>query len=187
MGKTVYLKTPLQNEDIQQLKIGDMVYLSGVIYTARDTAHKRLCALIAEGKELPMDLNGQVIYYAGPAPNKPGQVIGSVGPTTAYRMDPYAPALMKECGLKGMIGKGKRSAEVKSALKEFCGVYLGATGGAAALLTKSVKKAEVILYPELGPEAVRRLEVENMPLIVINDAFGGDLYQEEIKKYHEEV
>lgn len=181
------LTPPLTEEIIEKLQIGDMVYLTGTIYTARDAAHKRLCDLLAEGKELPIDLKGQVIFYAGPAPKKPGQAIGSIGPTTSYRMDPYAPILMEKVGLKGMIGKGKRNDEVKSSLEKYKAAYFGATGGIAALLGKCVKKAEVILYPELGPEAVRRLEVEDFPVIVINDAHGGDLYQEEMKKYNEEI
>lgn len=181
------LTPPLTDEVVKDLKIGDLVYISGTIYTARDAAHKRLCDLIAEEKSLPFDLNGQIIFYAGPAPQKPGQAIGSIGPTTSYRMDPFAPILMEKAGLKGMIGKGKRNGAVKDAICRHCGVYFGATGGVAALLGKCVKKAEVILYPELGPEAVRRLEVEHFPVIVINDAHGGDLYQEEMKKYNEEV
>lgn len=181
------LTPPLTEEIIEKLQIGDMVYLTGTIYTARDAAHKRLCDLLAEGKELPIDLKGQVIFYAGPAPKKPGQAIGSIGPTTSYRMDPYAPILMEKVGLKGMIGKGKRNDEVKSSLEKYKAAYFGATGGIAALLGKCVKRAEVILYPELGPEAVRRLEVEDFPVIVINDAHGGDLYQEEMKKYNEEI
>ena len=140
-----------------------------------------------EGKELPVDLNGQIIFYAGPAPQKPGQAIGSIGPTTSYRMDPFAPILMEKVGLKGMIGKGKRNDVVKEAICKYKGVYFGATGGVAALLGKCVKQAEVILYPELGPEAIRRLELERFPVIVINDAHGGDLYQEEMKKYNEEI
>ena len=174
---------PLTDEAVSDLKIGDVVYLTGTLYTARDAAHKRLGDLIAAGDPLPFDLHGQVIFYAGPAPQKPGQAIGSVGPTTSYRMDPFAPILMREAGLKGMIGKGKRNEAVKAALKENNAVYFGATGGVAALLSKCVSKADVILYPELGPEAVRRLEVKNFPVIVVNDANGGDLYQEEMKKY----
>lgn len=182
-----YITLPLTDEAVSDLKIGDVVYLTGTLYTARDAAHKRLCDLIVTGDSLPFDLHGQVIFYAGPAPQKPGQAIGSVGPTTSYRMDPFAPILMREAGLKGMIGKGKRNEAVKVALKENNAVYFGATGGVAALLSKCVSKADVILYPELGPEAVRRLEVKNFPVIVVNDAHGGDLYQEEMKKYNEEV
>ena len=181
------LTPPLKDADIENLKIGDLVYITGTIFTARDAAHKRLCDLLAEGKELPVDLKGQIIFYAGPAPQKPGQAIGSIGPTTSYRMDPFAPILMEKVGLKGMIGKGKRNDAVKESLCKYKGVYFGATGGVAALLGKCVKQAEVILYPELGPEAIRRLEVERFPVIVINDAHGGDLYQEEMKKYNEEI
>ncbi len=181
------LTTPLRDEDTEQLRTGDTVTISGTIYTARDAAHKRLCDLLAEGKPLPLDLEGQVIFYAGPAPTKPGQAIGSVGPTTSYRMDPYAPKLIAEAGLKGMIGKGKRDERVKKAIAEHKAVYFAATGGAAALLSKCVKKCDVILYPELGPEAVRRLEVEDLPVIVVNDVRGGDLYQEAVEKYNEEV
>ncbi|MEE0776551.1 MAG: Fe-S-containing hydro-lyase, partial [Bacillota bacterium] len=162
------------------------VYITGTIYTARDAAHKRLVDLIEAGEELPIDLKGQIIYYAGPAPSKPGKPIGSVGPTTSYRMDAYAPTLMREKGLKGMIGKGKRNEEVKKAIKETCAVYFGATGGAAALLSQCVKSAEVIFYPELGPEAVRRLEVEEFPVTVINDTKGRDLYESAVKLFNTE-
>lgn len=186
MSKTI-LTPPLRTQDLENLKIGDTVYITGVIYTARDAAHKRLVDLVEKGEKLPVDLEGQIIYYAGPAPNKPGQPIGSIGPTTSYRMDPYAPTLIAKEGLKGMIGKGKRSDEVKAAVKEYGAVYFGATGGAAALLSRCVKKAEVILYPELGPEAVRRLEVEEFPVTVINDVKGGDLYIEAVKVYNKET
>lgn len=185
MSKTI-LTPPLKYQDLENLKIGDTVYITGVIYTARDAAHKRLVDLVEKGEELPIDLDGQIIYYAGPAPNKPGQPIGSIGPTTSYRMDPYAPTLIAKVGLRGMIGKGKRSDAVKAAIKEYGAVYFGATGGAAALLSRCVKKAEVILYPELGPEAVRRLEVEEFPVTVINDVKGGDLYIEAVKVYNKE-
>ena len=171
------LKTPLSNEDVEKLKSGDIVYLSGTMYTARDAAHKRLVDLILNGEELPFDLNGAVIYYVGPTPPKPGEPIGSAGPTTSYRMDPYAPILI-EHGLKGMIGKGKRNEAVKEACKKHKAVYFGATGGAAALIAKAIKKAEVIAYPELGPEAVRRIEVEDFPVVVVNDTYGNDLYEE---------
>lgn len=184
--KNIVLTPPLKDEDLKELHCGDTLCISGTIYTARDAAHKRLCDLIAKGEPLPLDLEGQIIYYAGPAPNKPDKPIGSVGPTTSYRMDPYAPTLIKEKGLKGMIGKGKRNQEVKDAIKEHCAVYFGATGGAAALLSQCVKEAKVILYPELGPEAVRKLRVENFPVTVINDVYGGDLYEEAIKTYNTE-
>jgi len=171
------LTTPLSDDYITKLKAGDIVYLTGVLYTARDAAHKRLVDLILNGEELPFDLKGAVIYYVGPTPPKPGEPIGSAGPTTSYRMDPYAPILI-EHGLKGMIGKGKRNQAVKDACVKHKAVYFGATGGAAALIAKAIKKAEVIAYPELGPEAVRRIEVENFPVVVVNDTYGNDLYEE---------
>jgi len=182
MPKEIRINTPLTDEAIDKLYAGDKVLLSGVIYTGRDAAHKRLFELLQAGKELPVDLRGQVIYYVGPAPAKPGQVIGSAGPTTSGRMDAYAPTLL-EYGLKGMIGKGIRNQAVLDAIKKFKAVYFGATGGAAALLAKRIKKAEVVAYEELGPEAIYRLEVEDFPVIVINDAHGGDLYAEGIKTY----
>ncbi|MCK4257901.1 MAG: Fe-S-containing hydro-lyase [Halanaerobiales bacterium] len=172
-----HLTTPLKNEDLEGLRSGDRVFLSGVIYTARDAAHARLIKLIEEGKELPFDLKGQVIYYVGPTPAKPGKVIGSAGPTTSYRMDPYAPRLI-ELGLKGMIGKGFRSHEVKDAVKKHTAVYFGAVGGAAALIAERIKEVEIIAYEDLGAEAIRRMVVEDFPLIVINDTNGGDLYEE---------
>lgn len=182
MAEPIRLKTPLTAQDVERLKIGDRVLLSGVIYTGRDAAHKRLSDLLKEGKEFPFDIQGQIIYYVGPTPAKPGQVFGSAGPTTSYRMDAYAPALIAK-GLKGMIGKGMRSDGVKEALKKHRAVYFAATGGAGALLAKKVKKAEVVAYEDLGPEAIRRLEVEDLPVIVINDVRGDDLYIEGEKKY----
>ncbi|ATW24410.1 Fe-S-containing hydro-lyase [Candidatus Formimonas warabiya] len=179
----IHLTTPLTEADLQQLRIGDQVYLNGIIYTGRDAAHKRLADLMRQGQNLPLDLNGQVIYYVGPSPAKPGRPIGSAGPTTSYRMDAYAPLLMEKAGLKGMIGKGMRNTEVKQAMQKHKAVYFGATGGAAALIAQSIKAAEIILYAELGPEAVRKLTVENLPLTVINDIHGGDLYQEGVKQY----
>jgi len=176
MSKTYYLTTPLSDEAVSELKSGDIVYLSGTIYTARDAAHKRLVELLDEGKELPFDIKGAVIYFVGPTPAKPGDPIGSAGPTTSYRMDSYSPRLIKE-GLKGMIGKGKRNKDVTDACQEYNAVYFGATGGAGALLGKQIKSAEVIAYPELGPEAVRKLEVVDFPVTVINDAYGNDLYE----------
>ena len=176
MSQTYYLTTPLSNSDVEQLKSGDIVYLSGVIYTARDAAHKRLVDLIEEGKELPFDLNGAIVYFVGPTPPKPGEPIGSAGPTTSYRMDTYSPTLIAH-GLKGMIGKGKRNKDVTDACQEHKAVYFGATGGAGALLSKRILSAEVIAYPELGPEAVRKLEVKEFPVTVINDTFGADLYK----------
>jgi fumarate hydratase subunit beta len=176
------MTTPLTDEDIEKLKIGDIVYLSGTIYTARDAAHKRLVDLINEGKELPFDLKGSVIYFVGPTPPKPGEPIGSAGPTTSYRMDSYSPILI-EHGQKGMIGKGKRNQAVKDACVKHKAVYFGATGGAGALIAQRIKKAEVIAYPELGPEAIRKLEVEDFPVTVVNDCYGGDLYEEGRKKW----
>ena len=158
MSKVYNLTTPLSDEDIEKLKAGDVVYLSGTLYTARDAAHKRLVDLIKEGKELPFELKGSVIYFVGPTPPKPGDPIGSAGPTTSYRMDSYSPILI-EHGQKGMIGKGKRNQAVKDACVKYKAVYFGATGGAGALLGKQIKSAEVIAYPELGPEAIRKIEV----------------------------
>ncbi|MBS3906503.1 MAG: Fe-S-containing hydro-lyase [Syntrophaceae bacterium] len=184
MTEPIRLKTPFSDKDVERLKIGDRVLLNGVIYTGRDAAHKRLSDLLKEGKELPFDIRGQIIYYVGPTPAKPGQVFGSAGPTTSYRMDAYAPALIEK-GLKGMIGKGMRSDAVKEAMKKHQAVYFAATGGAGALLAKKVKKAEVVAYEDLGPEAIRRLEVEDLPVIVINDVRGNDLYIEGEKRYRQ--
>jgi fumarate hydratase subunit beta len=182
MSKQIRLTTPLLNEDIENLKIGDKVLLNGVLFTGRDAAHKRLFDLIKKGEDLPIDLKGQVIYYVGPTPAKPGKPIGSAGPTTSYRMDPFAPTLI-ELGLKGMIGKGNRSQEVIESMKKYKAVYFGATGGAGALLAKRIKKATVVAYDDLGPEAIRRLEVEDFPVTVVNDCNGGDLYKEGIKRF----
>ncbi|MEA1874529.1 MAG: Fe-S-containing hydro-lyase [Bacteroidota bacterium] len=179
---SIHITTPLDNEIIKKLKIGDEVFISGTIYTARDAAHQKLVDLLNDNKALPFDTKGAVIYYVGPSPAQPGQAIGAAGPTTSYRMDPFVEDLL-QVGMKGMIGKGARSAEVVNGLKTHCAVYFGATGGAAALLSKTIKKAEVIAFDELGPEAVRKLEVENMPLIVINDCTGKDLYVEGRKKW----
>ncbi len=178
----IKLTTPLKVEDVERLKIGDAVLLNGVIYTGRDAAHKRLFELLKKGEDLPIDIEGQVIYYVGPTPAKPGYVIGSAGPTTSYRMDPYAPALI-ERGLKGMIGKGNRGEEVKEAMRKHKAVYFAATGGAGALIAKSIKSSEIVAYEDLGPEAVRKLVVENFPVIVANDCYGGDLFEEGMKKY----
>lgn len=178
----IKLTTPLKDEDVERLKIGDAVLLNGVVYTGRDAAHKRLFELLKKGEDLPIDIEGQVIYYVGPAPAKPGYVIGSAGPTTSYRMDPYAPALI-ERGLKGMIGKGNRGEEVREAMRKYKAVYFAATGGAGALIAKSIKSSEIVAYEDLGPEAVRKLVVENFPVIVANDCYGGDLFEEGIKKY----
>jgi fumarate hydratase subunit beta len=182
MTKIKQLQTPLSAENLKTLEIGDKVLLNGIIYTGRDVAHKRMHELIKQGKDLPIDINGQVIYYVGPTPPKPGKVIGSAGPTTSYRMDSFAPELI-ELGLRGMIGKGPRSEQVIKAIKKFKAVYFGATGGAGALISKTIKKAEIVAYADLGAEAIYKLEVENFPLIVINDILGNDLYIEGVKKY----
>ena len=176
------ITTPLTAEKTKDLKAGDDILISGVIYTGRDAAHKRLVELVKEGKQLPVDLKDAIIYYVGPAPAKPGQAIGSAGPTTSYRMDAYAPTLL-DLGLKGMIGKGKRSDEVIDAMKRNDAVYFGAIGGAGALLSKCIKKAEIVCYEDLGAEAVRRLEVEDLPVVVVIDKDGNNLYEEGRKSY----
>lgn len=172
----ISIKTPLSRESAKKLKAGDSCLISGVIYTARDAAHKRLCELIAQGKELPLDIKDSIIYFVGPTPAKPGQAIGSAGPTTSYRMDAYSPDLIA-IGQTGMIGKGKRGPEVIAAMKQYGAVYFGAIGGCGALLSKCIKKAEVIAYDDLGAEAIRRLEVEDFPVIVIIDSNGNNLYE----------
>ena len=170
------IKVPLNDTDIAELKAGEQVLLSGTIYTARDAAHKRMIESLENGEELPIDINRQVIYYVGPTPAKPGKVIGSAGPTTSSRMDIYTTKLL-DAGLKGMIGKGKRSTEVVEAIKKYKAVYFAAAGGAGALLSKRIKRAEVVAYGDLGPEAIYRLEVEDFPLVVVNDIYGNDLYE----------
>jgi fumarate hydratase subunit beta len=175
MSDAIRLTPPLKSADVAQLKAGDRVLISGTIYTGRDAAHKRIVDALAKGEEPPFEIDGAVIYYVGPSPPPPGRVIGAAGPTTSYRMDAYAPTLIAR-GLKAMIGKGKRNDEVKSAMAEHQAVYLGAIGGAGALMARCIKEAEVIAYPDLGPEAVRRLVVEDMPLVCVNDVHGGDLY-----------
>ena len=172
----INITVPMSRETARTLKAGDSVLLSGVIYTARDAAHKRLCELAAQGKDLPLDVDGATIYFVGPTPAKPGEVIGSAGPTTAYRMDAYSPTLIN-LGLTGMIGNGKRSTEVVNAMKECGAVYFGAIGGCGALLSRCIKKAEIIAYEDLGAEAIRRLEVENFPVVVIIDSEGNNLYE----------
>ena len=176
------LTTPLTSEQTKQLKSGDTVLLSGVIYTARDAAHKRLCEALERGESLPLDLQNAVIYYAGPTPARPGEVIGSCGPTTSGRMDAYAPTLMRE-GVIGMIGIGARSADVVKAIKACGAVYFAAIGGAGAVMASCVKEAEVVCYDDLGSEAVRRLVVENMPLTVIIDSEGRNLYTDGPAQY----
>ena len=179
------IKSPLDAETVKNLRAGDQVFITGVIYTARDAAHKRIVEALDKGEKLPLDVANQTIYYMGPSPARPGQPIGSAGPTTSGRMDSYAPRLMA-AGLRGMIGKGNRSQAVKDAMQEYKAVYFAAIGGAGALISKSIKKAEVIAYEELGAEAIRRLEVENFPATVINDSYGGDLYEQGKAKYRVE-
>ena len=179
-----HITTPLTAEKTRELRAGDNVLISGVIYTGRDAAHKRLVELINEGKELPVDLKDQIIYYVGPAPAKPGQAIGSAGPTTSYRMDAYAPALL-DLGLKGMIGKGKRSMEVKEAVIRNKAVYFAAIGGAGAILSKAILKSEVIAFEDLGAEAILKLEVKDFPVIVVMDCEGNDLYETAVKEFCE--
>ena len=177
-----HIETPVTDEEIEQLHAGDQLFITGYLYTGRDSAHKKLIELVEEGKDLPIDVKGQFIYYVGPTPARPGKSIGSAGPTTSYRMDSFAPTLYK-LGLKGTIGKGSRSEEVKEALKKHKAVYVAAVGGAGALISQSIEDAEVIAYPELGPEAIRKVKVKNFPCIVINDMHGGDLYQEGKQEY----
>ena len=173
---------PLTDETVKELKTGDNISLTGVMYTARDAAHKRMIESLDQGQPLPFDIKGQIIYYMGPSPARPGHIIGSAGPTTSGRMDAYSPRLIAK-GLKGMIGKGMRSQAVKNAMKEHKAIYMAAIGGAGALISKTIKKAEVIAYEELGAEAILRLEVEDFPVTVINDIYGGDLYQQGKAKY----
>lgn len=179
------LHTPLSREDARALRCGESCVITGTIYTARDAAHKRLCELAAKGEPLPFDIEGTIIYFVGPTPAKPGQVIGSAGPTTSYRMDAYSPTLIA-LGQTGMIGKGKRGEAVVDAMRQYGAVYLGAIGGLGALLGKCVKKAEVIAYPDLGAEAVRRLEVENFPVVVVIDSEGNNLYETGRRAYLEQ-
>jgi fumarate hydratase subunit beta len=172
MSGPIRIRTPLSDGDVERLKAGDRVLISGIIYTGRDAAHK----------ELPLDFRGQIIYYVGPTPARPGKPIGSAGPTSSYRMDAYSPQLMEK-GLKGMIGKGMRSQEVIEAMKKYKAVYMAAVGGAAALIARRIKKSEIVAYEDLGPEAIRRLEVEDFPAIVVNDIWGNDLYVEGVRRY----
>lgn len=176
------IQSPLEEGIIESMRSGEKVFLSGYIYTARDAAHKRFLETLREGGELPIDVKGQIIYYCGPSPAPPGKIIGACGPTTSSRMDAYAPTLLS-LGLKGMIGKGKRSDEVKDAIRKYRAVYFGATGGAGALMSKSVISFETVAYGDMGPEAVVRLGVRDMPLFVINDVYGGDLYEAGMRRY----
>ena len=182
MTEPIRISAPLTDAVIEKLKAGDKVLITGVMYTARDAAHKRLIDLLNAGKELPVDLKGQIVYYVGPTPEKPGEVIGSAGPTTSGRMDAYTPRLI-ELGLKGMVGKGARSKEVRDSIIAHKAVYMAAVGGAAALIRRSIKKAEIIAYEDLGPEAIRRLEVVDFPAIVVNDVHGGDLFLQGVEKF----
>ncbi|MBP1154164.1 MULTISPECIES: FumA C-terminus/TtdB family hydratase beta subunit [unclassified Paenibacillus] len=178
----VHLETPLTREAVLRLQAGDEVFISGTIYVARDAAHKRLLELLDQNREFPVDLTNQIVFYAGPTPPKPRQIIGSIAPTTASRMDPYTPAMYKY-GVKGTIGKGPRSKEVKEACMKDVAVCFSAIGGLSALLAQRVKSAEIIAYEDLGPEAIRKLTVEKFPVLVVYDAHGGDLYEQEIAKY----
>ncbi|SHJ77639.1 fumarate hydratase subunit beta [Clostridium cavendishii DSM 21758] len=180
------LQTPLTMEKVKGLKAGDTILLSGTIYTARDAAHKRLVELLDEGKELPLNLENQIIYYVGPTPAKPGKIIGSAGPTTSYRMDSYAPRLL-DLGLKGMIGKGYRGEEVVNSMIKNGAIYFGAIGGVGALIAKSIEKSEIIAYEDLGAEAIRKLNVKDFPLIVIIDSEGNDLYKIGQQKYRDRI
>jgi len=177
-----WITTPLTEETVAGLRAGDRVLITGTIYVARDAAHKRLAALLEKGKELPFDPRGQIIYYMGPSPARPGRVVGAAGPTTSGRIDPYTPALLR-AGLKGMIGKGNRSPEVRRAIQEYRAVYFAAIGGAGALISRSITASEVVAYPELGAEALLRMQVEDFPAIVVNDIYGGDAYEEGKRTY----
>lgn len=181
-----YISTPINEKTVSELKAGDYVYLSGTIYTARDAAHKRLYEAINRGESIPLELQNNIIYYLGPSPAREGQVIGSAGPTTSSRMDKYTPLLLQK-GLKGMIGKGKRSAEVIDAMNKNHAVYFAAIGGAGALLSKCIKKSEVIAYEDLGTEAIRKLEVENLPVIVVIDDKKNNMYESVSDQYKNEL
>jgi fumarate hydratase subunit beta len=182
MAKKKHISTPLTDTVVADLKIGDEVLITGVIYTARDAAHKKLVDLIDKGEKLPFDPKGQIVYFAGPSPTKPGQVVGSIGPTTSYRMNAYSPRMI-EVGLKGMIGKGEMGPEVVAKMKEKKAVYFAAVGGAAALIAKSVTGNELIAYEELGAEAIRKLTVKEFPAIVALDCHGGNIFKEGVAKY----
>lgn len=179
---SINIDSPLKSEVVRKLKAGDRVLISGILYTARDTAHKRMVEALEKGESLPFNISGQTIYHMGPSPAPPGKVIGAAGPTSSGRMDSYTPILLAT-GLRAMIGKGTRSPEAKAAMKKHHAIYLAATGGAGALLSRTVKKVEAVAYEDLGPEAIRRLEVLDFPAIVINDIYGGDLYEEGKAKY----
>ena len=178
----IRVTTPLNEEVISKWRSGDKILISGIIYTGRDAAHKRLVELIDRGETLPFEVKGQIIYFVGPTPARPGRAVGSAGPTTSYRMDAYSPRLIEK-GLKGMIGKGSRSKEVIEAMMKHKCVYMAAVGGAGALISRCIKSSEIIAYEDLGPEAIRKMEVRDLPVIVVNDTLGNDLYQEGVKKY----
>ncbi|MGN1418937.1 MAG: Fe-S-containing hydro-lyase [Acutalibacteraceae bacterium] len=184
MSKNI-VKVPLSKEDAKSLKVGDYVYLTGTIYSARDAAHKRMSDALAKGEKLPIEMEGNVIYYMGPSPAREGRPIGSAGPTTSGRMDPYAPTLL-DLGLRGMIGKGKRTKDVADAIVRNGAVYFAAVGGAGALLSHCIKSAEVVAYDDLGPEAIRKLEVEELPAIVVMDSNGDNLYETAVAAYRKE-
>ncbi|MFC2009129.1 Fe-S-containing hydro-lyase [Chloroflexota bacterium] len=182
MPKPKRIDLPLTEETLSDLRAGDSLLLNGVIYVGRDAAHKRMIEALDQGKPMPINVEGQTVYFMGPSPARPGRPIGAAGPTTSGRMDAYSPRLIEQ-GLKGMIGKGPRSREVLDAMVRYKAVYLGAIGGAGAILSKSIRKAEVVAYEELGAEALRRLEVQDFPVTVVNDIYGGDLYEEGRKEY----
>ena len=182
MSDPIVLTPPLTDEDVAGLRAGDRVLITGSILTGRDAAHKRLVDLIDNGEELPVDVKGQIIYFVGPSPTRPGEAIGSAGPTTSYRMDAYSPILIDK-GLKGMIGKGSRSQEVRDAMSQKKAVYFAAVGGAAALISRRIESCEILVYEDLGPEAIRRLEVKEFPVIVVNDTEGNDLYEQGVEEY----
>jgi fumarate hydratase subunit beta len=181
-GSAINITSPIEPKIIEKLTAGTRVLISGVVYVARDAAHHRLIQALEKGERLPFDLKGQTLYYMGPSPARPGQVIGAAGPTTSRRMDRYTPRLIA-AGIRAMLGKGSRSPEVREAIKKHKAIYFATTGGAGALLSKSIKQAEVIAYEDLGAEAILRLEVENFPAIVANDIYGGDLFEQEKAKY----
>lgn len=183
--KNIKIKTPVDEKTILSIRRGDPVYITGIIYTARDAAHKRMIEDYKSGKGLPFDLKGQIIYYVGPTPSKPGQIIGSAGPTTSIRMDPYTPFIL-EMGVKAVIGKGERNQEVIDAIKKSKALYLVAVGGAGALISRTIKRVKVIAYEDLGTEAIRELEVENFPTICAIDAYGNNLFEGGVEKYRRE-
>ena len=186
MSDNRYMKAPMTKEEAASLRAGDYIYLSGTIYTARDAAHARMYEALMENRELPIDLKDNILYYLGPSPARPGKVIGSAGPTTSSRMDKYTPAMLKQ-GMTGMIGKGKRSEEVIRAIQEEGAVYMAAIGGAGALLSKCIKNSEIVAYEDLGTEAVRKLTVEDLPVVVVIDAEGNNLYETAISDFKKEL